>query len=482
MATASFVDQASNGIVAARWNYYHPVNISTVATLHNMKNIIQKRSSGLTTDQELFNKTLPVLIVSSILALINIIVNTSVLILMLTRRKLRTVANAIMASMFFSHLCYSCLYTIPYVIYRGIDISSHIQLSQSSTAYCLFMLFVLPNTMAVLMNLHICAIAVTQFISVSAPFFYQNVMLNRKAIIFIIVGLLWILSFIIGFMPFIIGLYNWEFKFCVPDVNEDNVKLLIPWNIFITVFRFAFPFILILLFYWRIYLIARQKSEDSNIYFTEGTGQRVNACKAAKVIAVIIGVYVICKLPRDATNLIRITSIHIADPDLFSQFHYWSEFIGIYASSIINPILYTYLNRAFRNEVTLLIKRYKRNRNNRYLFQKDKSSNQKSKSQFSRDLDHNHHNNRVSNTEFISNQCKTSKANSTPRQASNESSVGSNIHTPPLVDPSNPYPDRFCINSPMIPMKCSDTNAFYFDRQDDDDDCNLLRSSFETVV
>ena len=186
MAAASFVDYTANNIMAARWRQGYPGNLTTITTLHNVQNMIQKRSNGPATHQDAFNKTLPILIVSAILGLINIVVNTSVLVLILTRRKLRTVANTIMASMFFCHLCYACFYTIPYIVYRALDISGNVQLSPS-TAYCVIMIFVLPNTMAVNMNLHICAIAITQFISISAPFFYQNVLLNRKVIIFIIV-------------------------------------------------------------------------------------------------------------------------------------------------------------------------------------------------------------------------------------------------------------------------------------------------------
>ncbi|RDD38542.1 5-hydroxytryptamine receptor 4 [Trichoplax sp. H2] len=492
MAASALISDLAT--TSSSWKHTFPSNSTATDTLSNPQGIIQKRASGITTDQELINKTLPILIVSSILALINIIVNTSVLVLILTRRKLRVVANVIMASMFLSHLCYSYFYTIPYVTYKAIDISSRIQLSPSSNIYCIIMLFVLPNVMPLNMNLHICAIAATQFISISAPFFYQNVLINGKPTIFIIVGLIWFLSFFIGFMPFIVGLYHWEYKYCVPKVKEEKAALLIPWNYFITIFRFALPFLFICLFYFRIYCIARQKSNNQLNHASDNVTQRVNACKAAKVIGVIIGVFIVCKLPRDATNIIRIAAHNYTDPDLFLQVHYWCEFVGIYASSIINPILYTYLNRSFRNEVTLLIRRYKIKRDNRYLCQKDRSSHLKSKSQNSRDACVRQLDNKTSKAELLSNHGKVSKTNTSLRQTLNESSSGSNIPGNPAIDisVSNHQFTKLYFDSPMATEKCHNgiiatphgdhNNGNYYNDENGDDICSLLQSSYETVV
>lgn len=314
------------------------------------------------------------IILSSILAVINIMTNSLALALILSRRRLRSVANTIIASMFVCHLCYSFFYTIPYVVFKAVELTGQPKLSPASNIYCQMLIFVFPNVFSINMNFHICAIAMERFISISAPFWYQDVILNWKIIIFITCGIIWITSILIGFYPYLDGLYLWQSTACVPGVTRVGAPYIIPWNIFITLFRFLFPLIFICLFYCRIYCIAKQKTNHLLNHLPQRPRQFGNAFKTAKVIAIIIGVFIICKLPRDATNLIRTFDHRLGPQEILQRIRYWCEFIGINISSAINPLLYTYLNHSFRKELKLLIRRYKVRRDKSYLSTRDKPS------------------------------------------------------------------------------------------------------------
>ncbi|EDV22345.1 Adenosine receptor A2a [Trichoplax sp. H2] len=316
--------------------------------------------------------TLLLIILSSILAVTNIVTNILTLALILTRRHLRTVANTIIASMFVCHLFYSFFYTIPYVVFKSLEMTGRPRLSHASNIYCQMLIFVLPNVFSVNMNFHICAIAMERFISISAPFWYQDVILNWKSIVFVTAGLIWLLSLLIGFYPYLDGLYIWQPHACVPGVDPATARYLIPWNIFITVFRSALPLVFICIFYWRIYRIAKRKTIELVNPHPNSPRQTGSAYKAAKVIAVIIGVFIVCKLPRDITNLIRTFDHSIGRQEILQRLRYWCEFVGINLSSSINPLLYTYLNNSFRKELKLLIRRYKIRRDRSYLSTKEK--------------------------------------------------------------------------------------------------------------
>lgn len=179
---------------------------------------------------------------------------------------------------------------------------------------------------ASIMNL--TAVSFDRQLAITSPFSYPKILTTRRAVC--IICFVWCYAATISCSVLIQS----------PEHNWPYPNYL--W--FVSIVSFFLPLVIMLVMYARIYLVARyQARRIGRNYATD--------IKAAKTIAVVIGGFVICWLPFFIVVLSYANERHI--PLSFFIVAKWLE----YLNSCLNPVIYTCLNRTYRNAFKKLFRR-----------------------------------------------------------------------------------------------------------------------------
>lgn len=179
---------------------------------------------------------------------------------------------------------------------------------------------------ASIMNL--TAVSFDRQLAITSPFAYPKILTTRRAIY--IICFVWCYAVTISCSKLI----------SAPEQNWPFPNYL--W--FVSTVSFLLPLGIMLVMYTRIYLVARyQAKRIGRNYATD--------IKAAKTIAVVIGGFVICWLPF---FIIVLSYANLKSPPItFLNVAKWLE----YLNSCLNPVIYTCLNRTYRNAFKKLFRR-----------------------------------------------------------------------------------------------------------------------------
>lgn len=184
---------------------------------------------------------------------------------------------------------------------------------------------------ASIMNL--MAVSIDRHFAITMPFYYESIMSSKKAIV--IIFFVWVYAAVISGLR----LVRW------------------PGNEYMDIVAFGSffcPLAIMIVMYIRIYLVARQQVRRIGRNYTTDV-------KAAKTIAVVIGVFVACwspffvivmgfaHLPGFKVSMVTLNVVK------------WLE----YLNSCLNPIIYTCLNRGYRRAFKKLFVRFIRFRRQR---------------------------------------------------------------------------------------------------------------------
>ncbi|KAJ7390741.1 hypothetical protein OS493_022824 [Desmophyllum pertusum] len=180
---------------------------------------------------------------------------------------------------------------------------------------------------ASIMNL--TAVSFDRQLAITSPFAYPKILTTRRAIC--IICFVWCYAATISCSKLISSpAHNWPY----PNYL---------W--FVSIVSFFLPLAIMLVMYARIYLVAR--------YHARRIGRNyATDIKAAKTIAVVIGGFVICWLPFFIVVLLYANNPGIQVIN-FLNVAKWLE----YLNSCLNPVIYTCLNRTYRNAFKKLFRR-----------------------------------------------------------------------------------------------------------------------------
>lgn len=229
---------------------------------------------------------------------------------------------------------------------------------------CLFIAcFVLVLTQNSIFSL--LAIAVDRYIAIKNPLRYNSLVTGSRAKG--IIGLCWVLSTCIGLMPMI----GWNNGLNTTNTNSSdgcpegltvclfekvvNMDYMIYFNFFGCV---LVPLIIMMVIYLNIFMAARRQLRliglkvsnlpaPGDITPSSSTSRSTlqKEVHAAKSLAIIVGLFALCWLPLHIIN----TYNHLCEEDRRS--HDLLMYIAIilsHANSVVNPLIYAYRIREFR--------------------------------------------------------------------------------------------------------------------------------------
>ncbi|XP_070539941.1 histamine H2 receptor-like [Ptychodera flava] len=275
--------------------------------------------------------------------------NILVILSPLTNRKLRNVSNYFITSLAIADtllgitvLPFSAIYELRRVwdlgvVFCNIYVASDVFLCTASM-------------------LSLFAISVDRYLAISDPFSYHERMTRTKAMIFILV--LWLISLLISFIPVHVGwntsngeVQNYDNKY------QCGLATNLVFSLIDGILLFFLPLIVMCVIYIRVLLIAREQARKINalnVNLNRGEGSKnrsaVDEHKATKVLAVVMGCFVICWVPY----FMQFTFSELAGWKLSHDAYSVLLWLG-YINSSINPVLYALLNTEYRKAFKRLV-------------------------------------------------------------------------------------------------------------------------------
>ncbi|XP_034762939.2 adenosine receptor A2b-like [Acipenser ruthenus] len=259
---------------------------------------------------------------------------------------------------------------------------------------CLFLAcFVLVLTQSSIFSL--LAVAVDRYLAVKIPLRYKELVTGKRARE--IIAVLWILSFVIGLIPFL-G-WNKKDEECYSNTinqthrNESShsnvschVQCLFEKVVdmsYMVYFNFLgcvlLPLLIMLGIYIKIFMVARKQLRQIELKCINGDHSRRRLQKeinAAKSLSIIVGLFALCWLPVHILNCLTLFYKDFVNtkPELVM----YTAIIFSHANSVVNPIIYAYRIRDFHNTFRKIIYKH-------ILCQKDKVYKSTNGSTYNRD-------------------------------------------------------------------------------------------------
>ncbi|KAK5888041.1 hypothetical protein CesoFtcFv8_016583 [Champsocephalus esox] len=280
---------------------------------------------------------------------------------------LKNATNYFLVSLAVADILVGCL-AIPFAI--TISIGIHLDFYG-----CLFLAcFVLVLTQSSIFSL--LAIAIDRYLAVNISLRYKELMTGKIARE--IIAILWILSFVIGLIPF----FGWNMKSCNSSVadNATNASLvgrggnvlqschlqcyfesvvdmhyMVYFNFFVCVLP---PLLIMLGIYIKIFTVARKQLRQIELKCvgngdSQHHGLLQKEIRAAKSLSIIVGLFAVCWLPVHILNCLTLFY------DLTQPVHVmYVAIILSHANSAVNPIIYAYRIQDFRNTFRKILARH----------------------------------------------------------------------------------------------------------------------------
>ena len=191
-----------------------------------------------------------------------------------------------------------------------------------------------------------------------------------------IIAILWILSFIIGLVPFL-GWNKWD-KACgngtLPYANSSRnllqscqLKCLFEgvvdmhYMVYFNFFGCVLPPLLIMLgIYVKIFTVARHQMRQIELKCSVGNGESHHhgilqrEIRAAKSLSIIVGLFALCWLPVHILNCLTLFYRQMPKPPEVM----YTAIILSHANSVVNPIIYAYRIQDFRVTFRKILSRH----------------------------------------------------------------------------------------------------------------------------
>ncbi|XP_060927740.1 adenosine A2a receptor a [Limanda limanda] len=273
---------------------------------------------------------------------------------------LQTITNFFVVSLAVADIAVGVL-AIPFSIVISIGFCSNFY-------GCLFIAcFVLVLTQSSIFSL--LAIAVDRYIAIKMPLRYNSLVTGKRARGTI--AICWVFSIIIGLTPMMgwhklsgggnstnactnastnassSGLMKCHFE------NVVDMEYMVYFNFFACV---QIPLLLMLAIYLRIFMAARHQLKLIEVKAAHGSRSTLQKeVQAAKSLAIIVGLFAVCWLPLHIINCFTLFCPECERPPALIMY---VAIILSHANSVVNPFIYAYRIREFRQTFRRIIRRH----------------------------------------------------------------------------------------------------------------------------
>ena len=277
-------------------------------------------------------------IVYSFIVGLTILTNVSMLSLIIAVRKLHTMSNWIMASMFCTGIIFAVFYLLPrWVLYYQWVVKEPIVCT------------VLPLTgigVIVNLNLHLTLVSLDRYFCVIFPFKYE--MRKTRVIARSSVAAVWFLSVLGAYLPLFTFLPP-PYKRCTTLQPANRVHYVYLLTIFSVLF--FFPLLVLIVTYTQILVIVNSHTQrDKIISRRASTPLSVikRNIRAIKHMAIMIGIFILFWLPYVIIFLVLYSykSVPKSTAQVIRSLQYLA-----FSYPAINPLLYGYFTASLRREI-----------------------------------------------------------------------------------------------------------------------------------
>ncbi|KAK2856617.1 hypothetical protein Q5P01_005352 [Channa striata] len=302
-----------------------------------------------------------VVVVLGLLTLLTALINGAVIVAICTTKKLHLPANYLICSLAVTDFLVALLVMPISILYITMETWSLGQV------VCELWLSV-DMTCCTCSILHLCVIALDRYWAITKAIEYARKRSARRAASMVVI--VWVISVFISMPPLF-----WRQRSSSDGLQQCVIEHdHLGYTIYSTLGAFYIPMIIILILYYRIYNAAKtlyQKRGSSRHLSSRSMGSQnsVDHCrvshtfcknqictlrerKAARILGLILGAFIICWLPFFLKELL--VGLQVLQPSpLISDLLTWLGYIN----SLINPLLYTSFNDDFKLAFKKLLKR-----------------------------------------------------------------------------------------------------------------------------
>ena len=269
--------------------------------------------------------------------LLIILANGLVLVLFVKRAQLRTPANYVLFSLAACDFITGII-NIPLFIV----VAFTVLIGSSDIHYMVLLVSVLNNFTAISACYHILAATTEKYLSIIWPVKHRSI--TRKTVSKVL-QVVWAVSFIVAFIPF--AWVNME-------DTETQGKLSLGHVIFCLVAVFLLPYTFMIYAFVVIFKsISNQGKRGSIISKSHFSRQAALERRCLILFASMATIFLVCWLPWFILMLLYKVNDNMKDMEIAAH-----VFVLVrYATSIINPLLYTFFRRDFNKALKSLFKR-----------------------------------------------------------------------------------------------------------------------------
>ena len=294
-----------------------------------------------------------IVFVLSLIVLLTIFGNSVVICSVAMFRQMRTLTNYFILSLAVADI-FVALLVMPFGIYN-----LHMNLRWELGSVVCRLASCLDVMMTSTSILHLSCLAMDRYIAICCPFFYHQIMTRRT--VFVLIFCCWTIPVFISWFPIFNGWHEIGIEDVIkchtpPDGRACMFLVNIPFALICSLIIFYIPTLFMLMVNVRIYQEAtRQAMRIRSLEMTTlGEQKREKTMrherKAAKTLSIIMGTYSMCWFPFFIFNVVD-PMVGYRIPFTAWQLALW---LG-YVNSTMNPFLYYFFNRTFRQAFTRIL-------------------------------------------------------------------------------------------------------------------------------